>query len=134
MIFSVPQPIYITGHYNSTVRIIDLVSHTTYVVCVNIIQMWRDLQFKVDYERQIFLETFHGNFIYSQRFCQKSVERKSSKKYFSYFVLMSDLGLELYLLDHGDFMVFLLDRLFHLLACLHGKHKQKHSILDVFPI
>ena len=26
---------YIIGHYNPSVRIIDLVSHTTYVVCVN---------------------------------------------------------------------------------------------------
>ena len=26
---------YIIGHYNPSVRIIDLVSYTTYVVCVN---------------------------------------------------------------------------------------------------
>ena len=44
---------YIIGHYNPSVRIIDLVSHTTYVVCVNFIHKWRDLQFKVDSERQI---------------------------------------------------------------------------------
>ena len=36
---------------NPSVRIIDLVSHTTYVMCVN--KRW-DLQFKVDSERQIF--------------------------------------------------------------------------------
>ena len=30
---------YIIGHYNPSVRIIDLVSHTTYVVCVNF-YMW----------------------------------------------------------------------------------------------
>ena len=85
---------YIIGHYNPSVRIIDLVSHTTYVVCVNFIHKWRDLQLKVDSERQIFWETFHGNFIYSQSFCQKSAERKSPKKYFSHFILMSGLGLE----------------------------------------
>ena len=45
---------YIIGHYYPSVRIIDLVSHTTYVVCVNFIHKWRDLQFKVDSERQIF--------------------------------------------------------------------------------
>ena len=39
---------YIIGHYNPSVRIIDLVSHTTSVVCVNFIHKWRDLQFKVD--------------------------------------------------------------------------------------
>ena len=44
---------YIIGHYNPLVRIIDLVSHTAYVVCVNFIHKWRDLQFKVDSERQI---------------------------------------------------------------------------------
>ena len=44
---------YIIGHYNLSVRMIDLVSHTIYVVCVNFIHKWRDLQFKVDSERQI---------------------------------------------------------------------------------
>ena len=70
---------YIIGHYHPSVRIIDLVSHTTYVVCVNFILKWRDLQFKVDSERLICWQTFHGNFIYSQSFCQKSPERKSPK-------------------------------------------------------
>ena len=32
---------YIIGHYNSSVRIIDLVSPNTYVVCVNFIHKWR---------------------------------------------------------------------------------------------
>ena len=53
---------YIIGHYNPSVRIIDLVSHTTYVKCVNFIHKWRDLQFKVDSERQIFWETFSWQF------------------------------------------------------------------------
>ena len=42
---------YIIDHYNPSVRIIDLVSHNTYVVCVNFIHKWRELQFKVDSER-----------------------------------------------------------------------------------
>ena len=41
-------------HYNPSVRIIDLISHTTYVVCVNFTHKWRYLQFKVDSKRQIF--------------------------------------------------------------------------------
>ena len=45
---------YIIGHYKPSVRIIDLVSHTTYIVFVTFMQKWRDLQFKVDSERQIF--------------------------------------------------------------------------------
>ena len=32
----------IIGHYIPSVRIIDLVSHTTYVVCINFIHTWRD--------------------------------------------------------------------------------------------
>ena len=101
-------PTYIIGRYKPSVRIIDLVSPTAYVVCVKLMH-----KFKVDSERQIFWETFPGNFIYSQSICQKSAQRKSPKKYFSYFVLMSGLGLEPrlffsnkpthYLLDHGDF-------------------------------
>ena len=36
---------YIIGHYNLMVRIIDLVSHITYVVCDNFTHKWRNLQF-----------------------------------------------------------------------------------------
>ena len=59
---------YIIGHYNPSVRIIDLVSHTTYVMRVNFIYKWRYLQFKVGSERQIFWETFNGNFILLSEF------------------------------------------------------------------
>ena len=57
---------YIIDHYNLSVRIIDLVSHATYVACVNFIPKWRNLQFKVDFECQIFLETLQGTFINSE--------------------------------------------------------------------
>ena len=43
---------YITGHYNPLVRIIDLVSHTTYVVCDNFIHKYLDLH--LGFERQVF--------------------------------------------------------------------------------
>ena len=59
---------YIIGQYNPSVRVIDLASYTTYVVCVNFIHKWRDLQFEVDSERQIFVETFYGNLIYFREF------------------------------------------------------------------
>ena len=45
---------YIIGHYNLSVRILELVSHTIYVVCVNFIHKRQDLQFQVGSERQIF--------------------------------------------------------------------------------
>ena len=44
-------PTYIIGHYNSSVSIIDLVSHTIYDMSNNFIRKWLDLQFKVDFER-----------------------------------------------------------------------------------
>ena len=62
-----------------------LAFHSTHVVCVNFIREWRNLQFNVDSERQIFEKLFHGRFIYLQSFCQKSAERKSPKKYFFIF-------------------------------------------------
>ena len=45
---------YIIDRYNPSITIIDLVSHTACVVCVNFIHKWWDLQFKVDSELQIF--------------------------------------------------------------------------------
>ena len=75
----------------------DLASHTTYVLCVNFIREWRDLQFNVDSERQIFWEKFSWQVYVLYCFCQKSAERKSLKKYFSYFIF-HDLEYELRLL------------------------------------
>ena len=73
--------IYIIGHYNLSVRIIDLHSHTTYVVFVNCIHKWRDLQFKVDSERQIFWQTSSWQFYFNaQSFCQKSAERGNRRR------------------------------------------------------
>ena len=46
---------YIIGHYNSSVRIIDLVSHTSYVVlCVNFYILMAGPAAEVDSERQFF--------------------------------------------------------------------------------
>ena len=81
---------YIIDHNNPSVRFIDLVSHTTYAMCINFISEWRNLYFKVDSERLIFGETFHANFIYFQSFCQTSGERKSPKKYFLIFRFVVD--------------------------------------------
>ena len=64
----------------------------------------------VDSERQIFEKLFMAILFYSQSFCQISAERISLKKYFSYVVLRSGLGLDpllfVCLLDHGDFFLF----------------------------
>ena len=51
---------YIIGHYNPLARIVDLVFHTNYVVCVNFIHKWRDLQFKVYLKTELILHTQHN--------------------------------------------------------------------------
>ena len=78
---------YIIGHYNPSAKIIDLVSHTTYVVCVNFIHKWRDLQFTVDSERHIFWKTFHGNFILLSEFLPEICWGEIVEEIFLYFVL-----------------------------------------------
>ena len=86
------------GHYNLSVRIIDLVSHTTYVVCVNFIHKWRDLQLNVDSELQIFFKKLVMTILFTLKvFGQKSEKKKLPKKYFLYFVLMSSLSIESWL-------------------------------------
>ena len=77
---------YMIGHYNPSVRIIDLVSHTIYVVCVNFLYISGGTYSLKSTPNDRFWETIHGHFfIYSQSFCQKSAERKSPKKYFFVF-------------------------------------------------
>ena len=83
----------IIGHYNPSVRIIDLVSHTTYVVFVLYVS-GGTYSLKSTPNVRLFGKLFMAIFIYSHSFYQKSAERKSPKKYFSYFVSMSGLGLE----------------------------------------
>ena len=46
---------------------------------------------------RFFEKLFMAVLIHYQSFCQKSAERKSSKNYYSYFVLMSGLELESWL-------------------------------------
>ena len=46
----------------------------------------------------------YGSVNYSQTFCQNSAERKSLKKYFSYFALLLGLEPTHYPLDYGDFI------------------------------
>ena len=71
---------YIIGHYNPSVRIIDLVSHTNYVVCGNFIHLCRDLQFKVDSERQIFLRNFSCQFLFILRVFAKNLLRGNRQR------------------------------------------------------
>ena len=107
--------IYIIGHFNPSVRIIDLVSHTTYVVCVSFIHKWRDLQLTVDSERQIFylfiLRVFARNLLRENR------RRNTFRISFWCLAWGSNSGFSSnkpthYLLDHGDFFNFASKTLF----------------------
>ena len=81
-----------------------------FMLCVLIfIHKWRDLQFKVDSERQIFWETFHGNFISTLRFLLSGNRRRNTFR-ISFWCLTWDSNPGFssnkpthYLLDHGDF-------------------------------
>ena len=49
---------YIIGHDNPSARIIDLVSHTAYVVCVNFIHKWRTYSLKSTPNGRLFEKIF----------------------------------------------------------------------------
>ena len=75
-------------HNWSLVRIMDLVSHTTYIACVILYISGGTYSLSSTPNDRFFWETFHGSSY------QKSAERKSPKKCFLYFVLILGLGLE----------------------------------------
>ena len=76
---------YIIVYYNPSVRIKDLVSHTTYIVCANFIQ------FIVVSERQ----TYDGNFISLSVFLPEICwEEVADEIFFHSYVLMSNLWFE----------------------------------------
>ena len=74
----------------------NLGSQTTYIVGSNLKHEWRQLQFKVVSERQIFEKFFHINFISHSLFlpeicCEEVIE----EIFFHIYVVMCDLGLKL---------------------------------------
>ena len=77
---------YIIDHYNPSVRIIDLVSHTTYVVCVNFIHKWRDLLFKVDrYFEKLFMAILFTPIVFSKNLLE------GNRRNNTFFVLCFDV-------------------------------------------
>ena len=79
---------YNFGRYNPSVRIID----TIYVACVNFIHKWRDLQFKVNFERQIFLRNFSWQFLFTLRVFARNLLRGNRQR--NTFRISFGLGLE----------------------------------------
>ena len=84
-------------------------------LCVlNFIHKWRDLQFKVDSERQIFWETFHVNFFFTLRVFARNLLRGNRRRNtfrISFWCLTWDSNPGFssnkpthYLLDHGDYI------------------------------
>ena len=69
---------YITGHYNPLVR---LISHTTYVVCINFMFIYRFLR-----------NFFHVKFGFTPRVLARNLLRESlPKQYFFIFRLVGDV-------------------------------------------
>ena len=75
------------GHYNLLVRIINLVFRTSYVVCVNFIDKWRDLQFTVDSQRQIFYTLFMAILLTLKIFARNLLRGNRRKKYIFFHIL-----------------------------------------------
>ena len=75
----------------------DLASHTTHFVCVNFIHEWRDLQFTVDSEREIFEKLFLGKFI-TLRVFTRNLPRGNCRRSTFFGILMSGPKLELWVL------------------------------------
>ena len=72
----------------------DLVSHPTYVVCVNFITVQGTYSLN-SFPNDKFLRNLSWQFYLLSQFLPDICwERKSPKKYFLYFILMSGLGLE----------------------------------------
>ena len=95
--------------------VIDLTSHTTYVVCVYFIHEWRDLQFQIDSERQIFLRNFSWQFVFTLRVFARNLlrghrRRNTFRILFWCLAWGSNPGFTSnkpthFLLDHGNFKV-----------------------------
>ena len=62
-------------------------SHHSCCMCVNFIHEWRDLEFKVDFERQIFEKFSNGNLITHRVFARQLLRGSCRRNTFSYFVL-----------------------------------------------
>ena len=102
---------YTIGHQNPSVRIIDLVFHTTYVVCVNFIHK---RLFKVNSEPQNFWEAFHA-ILFILRVFAKILLRGNRRRnifciLFSYQAWGSNPGFmsnkpSSYPLDYGNFFI-----------------------------
>ena len=61
--------IFVNSLYNPSVSITTYIAqHITYFMRVNFKYDWRNLQFKIDFDRQIFEKLLNGNFIYSYGF------------------------------------------------------------------
>ena len=102
--------IYIIGRYNPSVRI-DVVSHTTYVVCINFIHKWRDLQFKIDSEQDFlrnFMAILFAHSVFGRNLLRGTRRRNTFCILFWCLAWGSNLAFTSnkpihYLLDHGDF-------------------------------
>ena len=77
---------YIIGHYNPSVRITAELLTPLMLRALNFIREWRDLQFNIDSERQIFEKLFHGRFIFTLKVLLKIRWEEVAEEIFFYFI------------------------------------------------
>ena len=105
----------VIGHYKPAVRIIDLVSHTTYVVCVNFLYISGGTYSlkSTPYDR-FFEKLFMAIFIWLSEFLPKICRRNIFRISFWCLVWDSNLGFSSskpthYLLDHSNMRFYVLN-------------------------
>ena len=60
--------------------------HATYVGCVNFIREWRDRQFNVVFERQIFLRNFIMAGLFSLRVFARNLLRRNRRRNIFFYI------------------------------------------------
>ena len=105
-------------YYNPSVRIIDVVSHTTHVVYVNFKHEWRGIYSLMSTLNNRFLRSFSWQFVFTLRVFTEICWEEVAKEIFSYFRYDIWLGVWTsgltsnkplhYLLGYGDFTTYVL--------------------------
>ena len=99
---------YIIGHYNPAARIIDLISHTTYVLCFNFIHKWRLRT--TDFFEKLFMAILFILRIFARNLLRGNRRRNTFRISFWCLTGDSNPGFSFnkpthHLLDHGDFIL-----------------------------
>ena len=100
---------YIIGHYNFSIKIIGLVSHTTYVLCFSFIHKWRHLNSTLNdrFFVKLFMLILFTLTVFARNLLKWNRQRNTFCILFCCLALGSNPGFTFnkptyYLLDYGD--------------------------------